>query len=330
MGTRQDIRNKVRQLTGRKSVVQLSDAEIDFQIDSGYTEEFPLLFRSSDLRQEYAMTLTPNVDVYTIDAQSFMSVEPVCYVEGYPTLFVEDRSTLHALFPDIRQDVRLGAGNGGNGPYNFTLNVSVSTPILKGSVLVYSDIAFSLQTSVVDDSNGNLVDLNADGTLGIINRGSIDYRTGAIIVTFIANVPQGRGIHVQSRQYASNRPTTVWYWVTEQEKGQLTFRPVPNRAYNVRIITYNSPVLGSSQTAKPTLTAWWEALAYIAAMKIFENLKDLQSAQQMEQLLERKLNLLSRQQWYQLRTQRTKTIYNSPMNGISPGEGYFGFFGNSW
>jgi hypothetical protein len=65
-------------------------------------------------------------------------------------------------------------------------------------------------------------------------------------------------------------------------------------------------------------------------MKIFENQKDLQSAQQMEQLLERKLNLLGRQQWFQLRTQRTQTIYNTPMNGISPGDGYFGFFGNTW
>jgi hypothetical protein len=328
MGTRQDIRNKVRQLTGRKSQVQLSDAEVDFQIDSYYEGEFPLQFRSSDLRQEFSMTLIPNIDVYTVDAQSFQSIEPVCYVEGYPTLFLEDRSTLHKLFPDIRQDVILGFGNGGTS-YTFTLNVATATPILKGTVLVYSDTGFSTNTSVVDDSQGNLVDLNADGTFGIV-RGTISYETGTIVITFATFIPQGKEIKIQSRQYASNRPTTVWYWVSEQETGQLTFRPVPDKSYNIRIITYNIPVLGTSQTAVPTLIQWWEALAYGASMKIFENQKDLQSAQQMEQLLERKLNLLGRQQWFQLRTQRTQTIYNTPMNGISPGDGYFGFFGNTW
>jgi hypothetical protein len=331
MGTRQDIRNKVRQLTGRKSQVQLLDAEIDFQIDNYYQTEFPLQFRSNDLRQEFSMTLSPNVDVYTVNAQSFQSIEPVCYVEGYPTLFIEDRSTLHKLFPDIRQDVNLGFGSAsiGAGPYNFSLNVSVSTPILKGTVLVYAPTGFSTQTSVVDDSNGNLVDLNPDGTFGT-NRGSINYQTGAITVTFAVVIPPGNNINVQSRQYASNRPTTVWYWVTEQETGQLTFRPVPDKPYNIRIVTYNIPVLGTSPTATPTLIMWWEALAYGASMKIFENLKDLKSSTEMEVLLERKLILLGRQQWFQLRTQRTRTIYNTPMNGISPGDGYFGFFGNSW
>lgn len=331
MGTRQDIRNKVRQLTGLKTNIQLLDSELDFQIDNYYQTEFPLQFRSSDLRQEFSMTLTPNVDVYTINANSFQSVEPVCYVEGYPTLFLEDRSTLHKLFPDIRQDVVLGQGSAsiGAGPYNFTISTSISTPILKGTVLVYADIAFSQQTSVVDDSMGNLVVLNADGTFGNI-QGSINYASGAIIVTFLSVVPPGINIACQSRQYASNRPTTVWYWVDEQESGQLTFRPVPDKSYNIRIVTYNIPVLGTAPTDTPTLIMWWEALAYGAAMKIFENRKDLTSSGQMEQLLERKLVLLGRQHWFQLRTQRTRTIYNTPMNGISPGDGYFGFFGNSW
>jgi hypothetical protein len=329
MATRQDIRNKVRLLTGRKSTVQLTDGEIDFQADSYYNSEFPLQFRSSDLRQEYSMTLTPNVDVYTIDANSFQSAEPVCFVEGYPTLFVEDRSTLHTLFPDIRQDVILGVGNATVGPYTFAIINTPATPILKGTVLIYSDIAFAAQTSVVDDSKGNLVILNTDGTFGTI-MGTINYETGAVVVTFAAIIPAGRHIHCQSRQYASNRPTTVFYWVNEQEQGQLTFRPVPNRAYNIRIVTYNYPVLGTSPTAVPTLNQWWEAIAYGASMKIFENNKDMDSAAQMEEKLERKLNLLGRTQWFQLRSQGTKTIYNTPMNGIAPGDGYFGYFGNNW
>lgn len=329
MGTRQDIRNKTRQLTGRKSSVQLTDGEIDFQADNYYTGEFPLQFRSNELRQEYSMTLTPNQDVYTINPNSFQSVEPVCYVEGYPTIFVTDRTLLHSLFSDIRQDVLLGYGTGITGPYSFAVNNSPATPVLKGSVLVYSDIAFGTQTSVVDDRTGNLVDLNTDGTYGTV-RGTINYQTGAISITFASIVPSGTEIRCQSRQYSANRPTTVFYWVNQQGLGQLTFRPVPDRAYNIRIVTYNYPVLGASGVSEPILNSWWEALAYGAAMKIFENNKDLDSSLQMSDLLERKLVLLGRTEWFQLRTQGTKTIYNTPMNGIAPGDGFFGFFGNTW
>jgi len=316
-------------LTARKSPTQLTDTEIDFQIDNYYTGEFPLQFRSHDLRQEYSMTLTPNQDVYTIDGNSFQSVEPICYVEGYPTLFVMDRTLLHALFPDIRQDVSVGTGTGVAGPYTFTTQVP-ATPILKGSVLVYSDIAFDTQTSVVDDRTGNLVQLNTDGTFGTV-RGTINYQTGVITaLTFDAVVPTGTDIRCQSRQYQANRPTTVFYWVNEQQTGQLTFRPVPDKAYNIRIVSYNYPILPASSAAVPILNQWWEALAYGASMKIFENNKDLKSAVEMEGLLERKLNLLGRTEWIQLRSQGTKTIYNTPMNTIGPGYGYFGYFGNNW
>lgn len=329
MPTRQDIRNKVRLLTGRKSNVQLSNNEIDFQIDNYYTGEFPLQFRSHDLRQEYSMNLTPNQDVYTIDGNSFQSVEPICYIEGYPTYFVMDRSLLHAMFPDIRQDFNLGAGTGITGPYNFT--PAISTPILKGSVLVYSDIAFGTQTSVVDDRLGNLVDLNIDGTYGTV-RGGFNYQTGAITnLIFPVIIPYGTDINIQSRQYQPNRPTTVFYWINEQQVGQLTFRPVPDKTYNIRIVSYNYPVLGTNPgMSRPTLDQWWEALAYGASMKIFENNKDLESSSQMSDILERKLVLLGRTEWTQLRTQRTKTIYTTPLNGMGPGGGYFGYFGNNW
>jgi hypothetical protein len=335
MGTRQDIRNKVRQLTGRKSAVQLTDTEIDFQIDNYYTGEFPVQFRSLDLRQEYSMTLTPNQDVYTIDANSFQSVEPTCFIEGYPTLFVTNRTLLHSLFPDIRQDVNLGSGTGITGPYSFSGNNAPSAPVLKGSVLVYADIAFGTQTSVVDDRQGNLVDLNSDGSFGTV-RGTFDYETGAVTVTFASIVPSGTNINIQSRQYQANRPTTVFYWVqqssvpSQPQQGQLTFRPVPDKAYNVRIVSYNYPVLGSSSGSQPMLSQWWEALAYGASMKIFENNKDLESAAQMSELLERKLLLLGRTEWFQLRSQGTQTIYNTPTNWTGPGYGYFGFFGNNW
>lgn len=325
MSILQNIRDKVRQLTGRKSAAQLSNTQIDFEINNYYDNEFPLQFRSFELRQEYSFVTTPNVDVYNVAPNTFQSVEPIGYVGGYPTLFVEDRSLFHQLFPDVRQDIFLLLGTGIAGPYAGTIT---GNPILKGSVLVYSNIGFQTQTSALDNSDGLLYPVvNGVPSFTATPIGTVDYNTGAILITFQAVVPSGTEIRAQSKQYNPNRPTTIFYW-----DNQLTLRPVPDRAYNVRIITYNYPIAidtSSGLNVAPPIFEWWEALAYGASMKIFENNKDLASAAQMSDLLERKLVLLGRRQWFVLRSQSTKTIYNSPGLGAQPGT-WYGYFGGVW
>jgi hypothetical protein len=46
----------------------------------------------------------------------------------------------------------------------------------------------------------------------------------------------------------------------------------------------------------------------------------------MESLLERKLNLIRRRTWYQMGSQRTKTIYATPTVEAYPGWMYPGLF----
>ncbi|MHB1059853.1 MAG: phage adaptor protein [Rhodanobacter sp.] len=322
MSTLLDIRRKVRQLTGRKSPVNLTDAEIDFQVNNWYQFEMPLEFRTLDLRFEYQFTTNPNVDVYDLSPNIFTSFEPQAYVEGYPTLFVQDRSLFHRLYPDIRNDVLLVLATGITGPYTGFIS---ATPILKGSVLVYGQTSFSTANKLVDDSNGNLVILNTDGSLDTVSQGSINYETGEITnLIFQSAIPTGNEIRVQSRQYNPNRPTTVFYW-----DQQFTLRPVPDRPYNIRVVGYRLPTELLASNESPPFAEWWEALAYAASMKIFENNKDLSSASEMNELLERKILLLGRRDWFYLRTQRTSTIYNQPAITSNPGL-YFGYFGQGW
>lgn len=305
MGNLANIRSKVRQLTGRKSAVQLSDTEIDFQINNYYQTEFPQQLRILDLREVYTFQTVPNVAVYPLSPDVYQSVEPPCYVAGYYVYFSMDRGQFMALWPQLQTNEVDIYGDGTSGSYSYTTNQS---PILKGSVLISAATAFNVGVTVTDvpvsasnNSSGDLI--LSDGTV----TGSINYETGAIIVDFGVSIPQGEPIQTQYTQYLASRPNMIFWY-----DNQITLYPVPDQAYDVSIVVYKIPTAITSAIESPELSEWWEALAYGASMKIYENNVDLDGMQAMEQLLERKLNLIRRRTWYNMSSQRTKTIYAAP------------------
>lgn len=305
MGNLANIRSKVRQLTGRKSPVQLSDSEIDFQINNYYQTEFPQQLRILDLREVYTFQTVPNVAVYPLSPDVYQSVEPPCYVAGYYVYFSMDRGQFMALWPQLQTNEVDIYGDGTSGSYSYTTNQS---PILKGSVLISAATAFNVGVTVTDvpvsstnNSSGDLI--LSDGTV----TGSINYETGGIIVDFGVPIPQGEPIQTQYTQYLASRPNMIFWY-----DNQITLYPVPDQAYDVSIVVYKIPTAITSAIESPELSEWWEALAYGASMKIYENNVDLDGMQAMEQLLERKLNLIRRRTWYNMSSQRTKTIYAAP------------------
>ena len=322
--TLENIRSKVRQLTGRKSEAQLSTTEIDFQINSYYQTEFPQQLRLLDLRETYTFQTIPNVATYNFPPDQFQSIEPPCYVAGYTVYFTMDKSQFNALWPQLQVNEQDDTGDGTNGPYVFSTQ---QTPVLAGSVLISAATAFSSATILVDNGAGLLMipsDLNS-GTP--VTYGTINYQTGAVSTSFPTAIPNGNAIRVQYIKYLASRPNLIYYY-----SNQLTLFPVPDQVYDVSVTVYKIPtqLLAGSDTPKfaidPNLASpnqdiseWWEALAYGASMKIYENNVDIEGAGQMEALLERKLNLIRRRTWYQMASQRTKTIYATPTVESYPG-----------
>ncbi len=305
MGNLANIRSKVRQLTGRKSPIQLTDAQIDFQVNNYYQTEFPQQLRILDLREVHTFQTVPNVAVYPLDTSVYQSVEPPCYVAGYYVYFSMDRGQFMALWPQLQTNEVDLYGDGTSGSYSYTTNES---PILKGSVLISAATSFNQGVTVTDvpvsatnNSSGDLI--LSDGTV----TGSVNYETGDIIVDFGVPIPQGEPIQTQYTQYLASRPNMIFWY-----DNQITLYPVPDQAYDVSIVVYKIPTAMTSALESPELSEWWEALAYGAAMKIYENNIDMDGMKTMEELLERKLILIRRRSWYNLGTQRTKTIYAAP------------------
>lgn len=329
--TLENIRSKVRQLTARKSETQLTTAEIDFQINSYYQTEFPQQLRLLDLRQQYTFQTVPNQSIYNFPPDTFQSIEPPVFVAGYTVYFSMDMPQWRALWPQLQTNENSTFADGTAGPYNFTTQ---SKPILKNSYLVAADTSFGSSTDLIDDGNGNLIvpsDLNSPTP---VFRGSIDYGTGAVSnlnfpVAPIAGVP----IRSQYVKYNASRPNLVFYY-----SNQLLLYPIPDQVYDVSMTVYKIPTqllasvdspqfaVGGPQPPDQDISEWWEALAYGASMKIYENNMDLEASGAMEQLLERKLNLIRRRTWYQMSSQRTKTIYATPTVESYPGWMYPGLF----
>lgn len=335
--TLQNIRDKVRQLTARKSAVQLTDAEIDFQVNSYYTTEFPQQLRLLDLRQTYEFQTIPNVSVYTLPPDKFQSVEPPCFVAGYTVYFSMDKSQFNALWPQLQVNEQDSQGNGTTGPYTFTTQ---QQPVSQGTVVISAATSFNTATVLVD-YRGQLYlqsDLNTGNTS--TPRGTIDYQTGAVSINalgFDTIIPIGNPITVQYIKYLASRPNLIFYY-----SNQLTLYPVPDQVYDVSVTVYALPtqlLVGSDYPKfalqpgilpdtdfQQAISEWWEALAYGAAMKIYENNVDFDAMAKMEELLERKLNLIRRRTWFQMSSQRTKTIYATPTVESYPGWMYPGLF----
>lgn len=330
-----NIRSKVRMLTGRKSPVMLTDAEIDFEVNNYYTTEFPQQLRLLDLRQTYVFQTIPNVAVYTLPPDQFQSIEPPCFVAGYNVYFSMDKGQFNALWPQLQVNEQDDQGDGSQGPYSFTTQ---QQPILQGSLVISAPTTFNV-SSVLVDYQGSLYtqdDLNAQN---ISNpRGTVNYQSGAISITqFDAVIPLGNAITAQYIKYLASRPNLIFYY-----QNQLTLYPVPDQVYDVSVVAYVLPSQLLSATDYPkfalqpgiipdsdfqqSISEWWEALAYGAAMKIYENNMDMDARGAMEELLERKLTLIRRRTWYQMFSQRTKTIYATPTVEAYPGWMYPGLF----
>lgn len=212
--TLQDIRNKVRRITGRPSQAQLTDADLDNYINTFYLYDFPEHLRLESLRFNYQFVTQANIPVYDFDTSMFLTNMPPVYIAGYQSYMTQSRDNFFRVNPQLQflqQTVYSGTGIAGDstlpqyqgqfltntpiltgfqpnppGAYNTTL--TTPTKSINWNVLVTGQGAplasgITPWYTLVDDGIGNLVSLDdpnntSGGTYS--PQGSINYLTGAI------------------------------------------------------------------------------------------------------------------------------------------------------
>lgn len=338
--TLSDIRTKVRRITGRPSVAQITDAELDNYINTFYRFDLPMNLKMESLRYNYEFTSTPNIAVYDFPRNTYTNNMPPVYIAGYRSYMTQSRENFFRVSPQLnflQQSVM--TGNGGIAYTGTLINIPVLPGFkpnppgaystwtaandipaseLKWNVLISASgtpdatSGIAPQVSLVDDGQGNLFD-PTDASINPANaRGTINYITGAISITnFRAAIPTGNAINVQYIPYKASRPQQLMFF-----QDQFILWPVPDQAYTVSIEAYKYPTaFTGTSTEDPQLQEWWQLLAYGAASKIFADNADFENLARYQPLLNEQMTLVQRRTIVQQTSERTATIYTEQTNG---------------
>lgn len=208
-----DIRTKVRNLTGRPSDAQMTNAAIDRYVNTYYLQDMPESLRLLKLEDVYTFTTTPNVDVYAFPSNAYTTVKPPVYVAGQQMQWFADNDIFYRQWPKLSYITQVATGNGTVGPYSGVIAqrpflTSVNTlPVLNGKTETYGArgagntiFAVSLfstptypgsivvtdgTTVFTDDGLGGFIITGGTGTVNAVT----DYVTGSINITFTTASP---------------------------------------------------------------------------------------------------------------------------------------------
>lgn len=316
------IKAKIRRITGRPSVNQLTDAELIDYINSFLVYDFPLHNRDFYLRQTYSFQLTPSVAVYSIQAikNTYSDFEPPLYVDGFLSQYFQNEQGFYSLYPRMKYSAvfSLGTGNPAtvyNGTYQYT-------PIDAGTCIISAqDVAGNVMTATdvrnpVNFALGTFVDQTGAAIVG----SQINYITGVITgITFTAAVPTGENINISANNFIRARPFAMLYYNNE-----FRFWPFPDKSYTVQIVAFRNPTATTALggTLFPELIQWGDVIAYGSALKILADNLDMDSYVKVKALFDEAKRLAERRTMKQLSTQRAATIYDDGMGYPAGGFGY--------
>ena len=308
-----DIRTKVRRITALDTPSKLSDANIDFYVNTFYLYDLPEQMKLLNLKETYQFYTQKNVAVYPFPKNDYTLVEPLIQVNGYETQWFQDPLIFNRTFPTLDTSQQIGTGSGTTGPFVSTLTIN---PILSGYTngdgTIISNVIVSSQ-----DLNNNTVTLRDNGQgLFLDNAGNIvpfsniNYNTGLIGVIFPVAILPGSPVLCTFNAFTTTRPTAVLFF-----EDVFTLRPIPDRAYIVNMNVYKKPTALISSGSSPVIDAMWQLLAHGAAQKIFIDTGKLDQAQAYQPFLDEQMDLVRRRTLNQIDVQRVATLYSAQLSG---------------
>lgn len=328
LSTLAQIKTKVRRLTRSVSAQQLSESDLESYINTAVLYDFPEHLRHFNLKTTFSFYTEPYVDTYennTTDSTSplynfkntYLTFNPPAYISGYQVLWSQSENQFYGIYPKINSIITLTTGDGATTTFTGNINTSLNSGsgavglIVAGSVLFESQDSNGLGISLIDYPNptpsnieGALAPVGYTGSLVGYPYGQINYLTGAYTATFASAPASAANINVQCQFTQPSIPQTILFY-----DGKFKLRPIPDQVYKVTMEAYIRPTELLVGSQEPELAEWWQLISYLAALKIFQDRMDLESAQMIMPELRNQMNLVNRRTIVQNTTQRTSTIY---------------------
>ena len=261
------IRQVTREVSGRMSPGDFSNADIDEEINNYLRLEF-LGDAKIDAQQRYYEFNTVIGQRDYAEPSDYIGFEPIVTCDEQ---YVEYYQDPNAFYQDDPQGVyRSMQWIGDAVIVTFTATLAPSNTILAGSVIVNNTTA-PIET-FTDDGSGVLT-----GDLG--GSGTVDYDTGAVSVTFNTAPASGDEIWISYIQVAVGQPGSVLYYANN-----FKFWPVPDNIYRIRMKGWVLPVSLTAGSQSPESQEWSLAIAYGAAIRILSRAGEMERIAEVSQL----------------------------------------------
>ena len=303
---------KVRRLTRSPSAQMISDAEIIEYVNTFVLYDFPEELRLFSLRTKLTWWCEPFISEYATDStaivpqllnfdQNYITTHYPMYSAGSKMMFSQKPEEYFNIWPKTNNIVQVASGTIG-GLTDFTGTLT-AIPVLRNNVTFSSVTTANTGLELHDDGAGNLI-----GDVGA-GLNTINYITGAFQISF--NIAPKAGIEVNAMTFPYNpsRPTSLLYY-----DNKFTVRPVPDQPYPIEMEVYIRPSALLAAGDTPKLEQWWQYIAYGAAIKIFQDRNDNDSAESLFPEYKRQELLVQRRSWVQYANEQTGTIYTNQLS----------------
>lgn len=257
------IRQKVRQVSGRLSSSELTNTQLDNYINQYYQYTFPAEVKLERQHTYYEFLTTVNQPTYTFDNTTFTNVEPPPTMNNLSLIYYQDPARFENENPYQITQLTPWTGDGVTTSFNTTVT---GFPILPDTVVITDNV------EVFEDTNTTWTTSNVsiNGSLG--GTATINYSTGVIAVTFNSAPANGQLIYLSYSLFQAGRPTAVLFYNNE-----FKFFPPPNTAYRFKMKAYRVVDALVNATDTPVLPQWGPAIAYGAARDIFTDYGEMDS-----------------------------------------------------
>ena len=249
------IRRKVRQVTGRFSADDLSNAELDDRINKYYQLRFPAEVKLEQEHVFYEFLTTPNQATYAVPDTLYTNYEPPATVNSLSMLWYQDSAKFEEENP---LQYNFGTPWTGDGT-TVTFTTTVQSFPIYPSTLTISDGVETFEDTTTTYTTSNV---NITGSAG--GSATINYSTGAVSVTFNAAPADGQNINLNYVQFQANRPQAILYF-----QNQFRLFPVPDQVYIIKMRSYKIVDALEDATDTPGLSEWGPCIAYGTALGIF-------------------------------------------------------------
>ena len=276
------IRTKTRQVSGRLSLSEMPNDEVDEYINKYFQFEFPAEVKLNRNYTLHTFNTTANTQDYAFPS-AFTNFVPEASIDRRGIVFYQDPDKFYQENPSNVSRFSTWTGDGATTGFSNTYTANI--PILPGTVLVDDTV------EVFSDNGAGILTGNLTGT------GTVNYTTGLISVTFNTAPTDGQVIQSSFIYYKAGFPTSVLMY-----DNQFTFFPVPDKAYRFRIkawsLSYVKPVTGANKQVftlsgdKPLQEEWGPSIAYGAARRIASDYGEMDRYQELTALYKEQINYI--------------------------------------